>query len=279
MKWPSKVVIVGGTHGNEWTGITIVKHFQESLRKKFPQLELEFLFANPEAYALNKRFKDEDLNRAFQYLDQNKVSYEHARAKEIKSLIQVKECLVIDLHTTTSNMGKTVIISEFTPVIFSLCAKIQEEFDDCRIIGAPDPSKKYLASQSEHGIILEVGPVANGIVSADILESTLKMLDCLLDGIMKQRNPQKRDLEIYQEAQDIFYPENDKGEINGYIHSYIQGKDFLPLKGKFKAFKTFQGVDTELENEEELYPIFINEAAYYSQKLAFTLCRKMSLSC
>jgi aspartoacylase len=278
MKWPSRVIIVGGTHGNEWTGITIVKHYQDSLKKKFPQLELEFLFANPESYNLNKRFKDEDLNRAFQFLDQNKASYEHTRAREIKSLIQKKECLVIDLHTTTSNMGKTIIISEFNPIIFSLCAKLQEEFADCRVIGAPDPSKKYLASQSEHGMILEVGPVANGIVIADILESTLAMLECLLDGIAKQKQSEKRELKIYQEAQDIYYPENEKGDVNGYIHSLIQGKDFLPLKGKFKAFKTFQGDDIELENEEELYPIFINEAAYYSQKLAFTLCRKMSIS-
>ena len=80
MNRPSRVVIVGGTHGNEWTGIKIVSHYQDQLEQKFPKLKLEFVLANPVAYELNKRFKDEDLNRAFQFLSESRTSYEHTRA-------------------------------------------------------------------------------------------------------------------------------------------------------------------------------------------------------
>ncbi len=106
-----RVVIFGGTHGNEWTGIKIVTHYQEYFQKKFPSLKLEFILANPEAYKLNRRFKDEDLNRAFQYLGENRSSFEHTRAKELKEIILKEDCLVLDLHTTTSNLGSTVIVS------------------------------------------------------------------------------------------------------------------------------------------------------------------------
>ncbi len=166
MKFPERVVIIGGTHGNEWTGVQVVRHYQEQLQKKFPRLRLEFILANPEAYKINKRFKDEDLNRAFQYLKENRQSYEHHRAHEIKRIIEQEACLVIDLHTTTSNMGKTVIVSHYNPQNLHLCAHVAKKFTDCRIIGSPDPQQKYLAGQSENGLMIEVGPVANGVVDA-----------------------------------------------------------------------------------------------------------------
>jgi hypothetical protein len=36
----------------------------------------------------------------------------------------------------------------------------------------------------------------------------------------------------------------------------------------------FDGREIERTSAEVTYPIFINEAAYYPSKLAFTLCRK-----
>ena len=102
MKLPRKVIIVGGTHGNEWTGIQVVRHYQDFFKQKYPDLMLEFILANPEAYKLNRRFKDEDLNRAFEFLREERSSYEHHRARELKLLIDQEPCLVLDLHTTTS---------------------------------------------------------------------------------------------------------------------------------------------------------------------------------
>ncbi len=274
---PSRVVIVGGTHGNEWTGIQVVRHYQETIKKKFPKLEIEFILANPQAHELNCRYKDEDLNRAFEFLDQKRNSYEHKRAHEIKMQIQSSPCLVIDLHTTTANMGNTVIISHYNSLNLSLCEKLAQQFKDFRVIGAPDPKKKYLASQSDYGVILEIGPVANGVVAAVPLESTLQLIDCILGLLDGQNLPAQGSVEVYEEAQDIHYPKNEKGELNGYIHSEFQGKDFKVLEGEYLPFKTFNGEDLQLQTSEKFYPIFINEAAYYRSSLAFTLCRKKTL--
>jgi succinylglutamate desuccinylase len=278
MKIPSRVVIVGGTHGNEWTGIHIVRHYQEYLRNKFPNLSLEFILANPVAYQMGSRFKDEDLNRAFQFLNETRNSYEHTRAHEIKEIIQREPCLVLDLHTTTSNMGNTVIVPQYNPLNLSLCTKLTENIKDCRVIGSPDPKLKFVASQSEFGLILEIGPVANGVVAGVPLESTLLLIECILAELSGLDQVKKGSLELYEESQDVRYPKNEKGELNGYIHSEFQGKDFLLISGKFIPFKTFQNEEIEMETDENLFPIFINEAAYYPQDLAFTLCRKKILN-
>ncbi|WP_408096368.1 aspartoacylase [Peredibacter sp. HCB2-198] len=279
MKALKKVLIFGGTHGNEWTGIYAVKKYAESLSQEFKELDLHFILANPEAHKINKRFKDEDLNRAFQFLHEDRPdSYEHRRAKELKALIDAEACFVIDLHTTTSNMGNTVIISHNQPTNFHVAREMTKSLPDCRVIVSPDPSKKYLASQSDFGMMIEVGPVANGVLSGEVLEGTVQVLKEVLRGISTLATLTGGPLEIYEEIEDIFYPQNENSELDGYIHPAFQGQDFKPIEGRYTPFKTFDGKEVSLETKERLYPIFINEAAYYPQLLAFTLCRRKMMN-
>jgi succinylglutamate desuccinylase len=273
MKLPKRVVIIGGTHGNEWTGIALIKHYQELLRNKFPELNLEFVFGNPEAHQIGKRYKDEDLNRASQFIDENRPTYEAQRAREIREIIQKETCVVIDLHTTTSQMGNTLIISQEVPENLSLCALIQNSSATTKILLAPDPKKKYLASQSTYGLMIEVGPIANNVIAASILEETLKLLVLALSYINHFR-PSIREVEVYEEIEDVYYPQDSEGNITAYIHSEISGRDYAQLDKRFKAFMGFDGREIEQTSQESAYPIFINEAAYYPIKLAFTLCRK-----
>jgi succinylglutamate desuccinylase len=275
MKSLKKVIIFGGTHGNEWTGVAVVQHYAEYLRKKYPELDLEFIVANPEARFLNRRFKDEDLNRAFQYLSEDRhYSYEHSRAIALKEIIDEEPCVVIDLHTTTSNMGKTIIVSHYNDFNLELCAKLAQHFPDCRIIGAPDPNKKYLASQSDYGFIVEVGPVANSTIHPDSLESTLSLLEHILFELSTPTSLTERTLEIYEEVLDIHYPRNVQGELSAYIHSDFQGRDFQPIIGEYVPFRLFSGEVLKGHVPEVRFPIFINEAAYYPHHLAFTFCEK-----
>jgi aspartoacylase len=278
MSLPKRVVIIGGTHGNEWTGIKIVEHYQVFLQSKYPTLELEFIFANPEAHQLNRRFKDEDLNRASEFLNEKRNSYEHGRAKEIKAIIESRPCLVIDLHTTTANMGNTLILTNTQQDMLHLCASVNQKGQDCRVLMSPDPNKKYLTTQSQYGVMVEVGPIANSVVDGKILESTLSIIHSILEVVEGDLSAPQRPLEIFEEVQDVSYPKSEDGTINAYIHSDLQSKDFIPMKGKMKAFKAFSGADISIDCAEELYPIFINEAAYYPTQLAFTLCRKKTLT-
>ena len=270
---PKRVIIIGGTHGNEWTGIAIIKHYQDLLRNKFPELNLEFIFGNPEAYKMGKRFKEEDLNRASQFLDENRKTYEAQRAKEIQGIIQKESCIVIDLHTTTSQMGNTLIISREIPENLFLCALVQNNSPTTKILLAPDPMGKYLASQSKFGLMIEVGPIANNVLTATALEETLKLLVLTLSHINNFR-PSMTDVEVFEEIEDVYYPQDSEGNLTAYIHSEMSGRDYAQIGKKFKAFMGFDGREIEHTSNEDAYPIFINEAAYYPSKLAFTLCRK-----
>ncbi len=142
---------------------------------------------------------------------------------------------------------------------------------------SPDPDKKYLAGQSPYGLMIEVGPVANNLLAAEVLESSLNLLESILMALQKNHLYDDQNVEIYEEIQDIYYPQDEQGQITGYIHPNLQNKDFCLLQNEFLAFKKFTGEEVFIKISEDFYPIFINEAAYYPQKLAFTLCRKRSL--
>jgi aspartoacylase len=274
-----KVLIFGGTHGNEWTGIFAIKKFADLLISEFPNLDLQFIHANPEAYRVNRRFKDEDLNRAFQFLHEDRSeSYEHVRAKEIKSFIDEEPCFILDLHTTTSNMGNTVIISHDRPINFSVASALTKQIPDCRVIVSPDPNRKYLASQSDFGLMIEVGPVANSVINATVLEGTLQLMREVLRTLSISSDVTSGQVEIYEEIEDVFYPQDENGDMTSYIHKNFQDRDFYPVNGNYIPFKNFDGTEIKMQTKEELYPIFINEAAYYPSKLAFTLCKKRLLN-
>lgn len=275
---PDKVLVFGGTHGNEWTGVYAVKQFGETLKQEFSSLNLEFIHANPEAFKSNRRFNHEDLNRAFQFLQENRPdSYEHRRAKELLAMVDEKS-FIVDLHTTTSNMGNTVIITREHPLNFLIASHLAKKLKDTRIIFSPDPTRKYLTSQSDFGMMIEVGPVANSLLNRIVLENTLELLREILNSLSTLVNLTAGSIEIYEEVEDVYYPLNEKGEMMASIHPEFEGKDFLPLNGDYSPFLTFTGEAIKMSTQDTMYPIFINEAAYYPTKLAFTLCRKRILT-
>lgn len=279
MKALGRVLVFGGTHGNEWTGVYAVEKFATQFIEKFKTLEVQFHHANPEAFKINKRFKDEDLNRAFEFLHETRPnSYEHRRARQIKALIEEAPCFVVDLHTTTSNMGSTVILTSYHPLNLWIASQLKEKIPDCRIIGSVDVQKKYLSSQSDFSMMIEVGPVANGVINATALSSTLHILENIFDCLSRQKGHYSGNLEIFEETKNIFYPLNERNELDAYIHCDFQDKDFGEVEGSFTAFKKFSGEEVQLQTDRPLYPIFINEAAYYPQHIAFNLCEKVMKS-
>lgn len=274
-----KVLVYGGTHGNEWTGVYLVEKYAEYFRKKHPKLDIEFILANPEAHKINRRFKDEDLNRAFQFLGEKRPnSYEHQRARDIRDKILSGPCFVIDLHTTTSNMGKTLIVTDYNPLVLWVSKEVSAKVADTRVIGSPDPGKKYLASQVPSSLMIEVGPVANGVIDPVVLEGTVALLDQLLLSLSEAPESPKGEIELYVEVEDVKYPLDEKGQLSAYIHSGFQGKDFTVIEGNYSPFRKFSGEEMIFKTLGPRFPIFINEAAYYPQHLAYTLCEKQTLT-
>ena len=107
----SKIHILGGTHGNERMGVHLVQFLmQQSLPLVQTQSNLSIvpIFANVEAIKRNSRYINCDLNRQFG-LSQTPSLYEHYRSQELAKQLKNTDFL-IDIHSTTSNMGISIIV-------------------------------------------------------------------------------------------------------------------------------------------------------------------------
>ncbi len=270
------ILICGGTHGNEWTGVYLIKEYSIELQKKFPQLNQQFLQINPDAFKANRRFIDEDINRVFEFINKNEVhqTLEYKRGEQILAEIKNNQPdWIFDFHTTTSNLGSTIIITQNNTENFKLAAALLKKLPQVKIIFAPDPNKKYLLSQVPKGLMIEIGPIANGIIDSKILLESKLILETLLQLLTENTYLNETQVEYYEEVEDIYYPLTNN-EISGIVHPNLQGKDFVLLSKGDKVFLNFDGSEISYQSEEQSFPIFINEAAYYPTKLAFTLCRK-----
>lgn len=98
-------LLLGGMHGNEATGIEVVRHFVEGFKAgRYVLSSGTFTAAlvNTRAIALNERWVDgRDMNRQFTKAHQNGVdgTWEEGRAREIATLCQEADFLV-DIHST-----------------------------------------------------------------------------------------------------------------------------------------------------------------------------------
>ena len=100
-----RILAIISTHGNESLGPSLLAYM---LAKRSKLLEdIEFIIANPRAYAKNVRYTESDLNRSYGLsLD----TYEGRRAKIIEERIRLlKPELVLDFHTTTAEQPDILI--------------------------------------------------------------------------------------------------------------------------------------------------------------------------
>lgn len=87
-----KILVIGGTHGDEKLGISLVEYIQLN-----PIKNVEAVLANPKAIEAKKRFTESDLNRSFG--NQYPGTYETVRAKQLARLCREFD-LVLDFHNT-----------------------------------------------------------------------------------------------------------------------------------------------------------------------------------
>ena len=104
----TKILAIISTHGNELLGPNVLAYM---LSKRSKLLEdIEFIIANPRAYAKNVWYTESDLNRSYGLsLD----TYEGQRARVIEERIRLlKPELVLDFHTTTAEQPDILIMAD-----------------------------------------------------------------------------------------------------------------------------------------------------------------------
>ncbi|KAL7986900.1 hypothetical protein Chor_005819 [Crotalus horridus] len=182
-----KIAIFGGTHGNELSGVFLVKSWEEDGAEiERAGVQVRPFLANPPAVEKCCRYIDCDLNRVFDSeslgrdLTDN-VPYEVRRAQEINGLFGPKGRpeaydLIFDLHNTTANMGGTLILENSND-----CLAIQM----CHYIQHPNLKYATTRSISKHPIGVEVGPQPQGVLRADILAKMRNIVRHGLDFVAK----------------------------------------------------------------------------------------------
>ncbi|MEH2292722.1 aspartoacylase [Nostoc sp.] len=289
----NRVAIVGGTHGNEFTGAYLIEKFAQ-----FPDLitrasfETVTLLANPYAFAAGRRYLEKDLNRCFlkqDLQDPTRNSYEELQAKSIQDTLasngDKQADFILDLHSSTANMGLTIILVNSHPLNLKLAAYLSHISPLIRIYRCSFKSieeNPFVNSLCELGFAIEVGPIAQGILKAELFQQTEELVYAVLD-YLEQFNQGKilstyETLILYDHLLVVDYPKKQDGTIFGMIHSELQDKDYQPLNPGDPIFITFDDKTIIYEGTSTVWPIFINEAAYYEKGIAMCLTQRQQIN-
>jgi hypothetical protein len=120
-----EVAVVGGIHGDEPCGVAAV----ERLIEDPPDVDapVRLVIANEAAIAADRRYVDEDLNRAFPAsADAGPEAYpdthEGQLAREVVEAL--RDCLVLALHSTQSHPDPFAIVDEPDPRRLGICTRL-----------------------------------------------------------------------------------------------------------------------------------------------------------
>lgn len=303
------ICLVGGTHGNESTGSFLVRKWLSSPklhaelgRATIPHDSIRCLISNPRATQEIRRFMETDLNREFsldRLRDHTRPSYEANRAKVVDALLGPKGSgerprtdFCVDFHSTTTSMGMTFIVEgDDRLALRASChaiAVLEKEGVQCAVLWNDQPREEspHVVSSARSGVMIEVGPIAQGLVRADVagqVERATHLLLDYLDGCNQGKPPDVLSTRtVYRDLLvKIPCPSDAEGLPTAAFHPSLQDKDWAPMKKGDPMFTMFDGevVAYDGRHGDEVHVCFVNEAAYYLPQsgLGFALCDKVEL--
>jgi succinylglutamate desuccinylase len=286
-----RVAIVGGTHGNELTGVILVKKFlQYAQLVRRQSFETVCLLANPQAIDLTRRYIDRDLNRCFDRHDLANpalTGYEDNLAKQLFARYGSSGTepldVIFDLHSTTANMGTTIIPISDSPANLQLAAYLSSLDPTIRVyLGLHSgQSSPMLRSMAHLGCTIEVGAISQGVVDAKIFQNVERLVLAALDYVdnLNQGVPMTipKTVNVYRAIEAINYPRNGQNELTAMIHPDRQHQDYQPISPNDPLFIDLQGKTIYYQGTKNVSPVFINEAAYYEKGVAMILTEKQTI--
>ncbi len=286
-----RLLLVGGTHGNERTAPWILQRWEAQPALLSSPLLTTTCIGNPEAYGANRRYMERDLNRCFTEAllgDQNCAIREVMRARELVDTYgphgKDPHNLVLDMHTTTAAMGPSVVTCGERPVDLALAALMHQA------IGMPvylfqineDHPEEcgFLVRRWPCGLVLEVGPVAQGIVDMGTVRKTTACLEGCLDALGncltgKAKLPET--LVIHRHLSSLDWPRNSDGRRVACLHPDRPQWDWTALHPGDPLFLTETGETIPYQGKEPVWPVFCNEASYEEKGIALSLTRRETM--
>ena len=75
-----------------------------------------------------------------------------------------------------------------------------------------------------------------------------------------------------------FPKDEDSDEIVGMVHENLHHHDYQALMKGEPLFYTLEGQEIFYQEEDVVYPVFINEAGYYEKNIALFLTERLELN-
>ncbi|MFM8975119.1 MAG: aspartoacylase [Vulcanococcus sp.] len=289
-----RVLVVAATHGNERNAPWLLEQWRqrpELLAAAGVELALEL--GNPEALAANRRYIDRDLNRSFApelLADPSRQELEVQRARQLLACFGPdgdQPCSVaLDLHSTTSAMGNSLVVYGRRPADLALAAGVQARLGLPVYLHEADAAQTgFLVERWPAGLVIEVGPVPQGLLSASICRQTQLALEACLAVLAQARAGRLRlpeALWVHRHAGSVVLPRHGDGRPAAAVHPLRQHRDWRPLTPGDPLFWTADGTVIAYEpgaNPAARWPVFINEAAYGEKGIALSLCQRERWGC
>ena len=285
-----RVLVVAGTHGNEVNAPWLLE--QWAVQRELIDASgcvVQTVIGNPEARAMGRRYCDRDLNRSFRpdLLQQSanhpgQCDREMLRALELQRDFgpegQTPCDLVVDLHSTTAAMGNCLVVYGRRPADLALAALVQSSLGLQVYLHEADVAQQgFMVERWPCGLVIEVGPVPQGVRRYDIVQQTQLALQAVFRAIADVVSdevcyPDK--LVLHRHLKSLDLPRQASGEVAALIHPQLQDRDWIPLRCGDPLFISAQGTTIAFEGPDGAIPVFINEAAYAEKAIALSLTRR-----
>lgn len=259
------------------------------------------------------RFTDVDLNRQitpenlFSTEEKSSCPYEIQRARELYSQFQDEAGgkavdFWFDLHNANGNTGPFFIMNHTqSPFTLHLASHLQIKFPEIRIMllkpghfeklhfgegqdkeeEQDQPMSKFptgsVSNIGKEGFTLEMGPLANGTLNASMFNLAKEIICGVLDTVEEFNNGkefEEKEIEVFRFLGVVHYPTDENSEITAMISPDLDGNDWKPLHPGDPLFMTFNGETILYEENNVVWPVFINEAAYFPNNIAMAVTRK-----
>ena len=278
-----KILIVAATHGNEINPVWALNQYFNKENRVYKNIEYKYIIGNPLAYERGVRYVDTDLNRSFDLINSpDKLNYEINRAKFLVENFGIQgfdPCeIAIDLHTTTSNMGSSIVLYGRRIKDFCLAALLQHKFGLPIYLHEKDKKQTgFLVEAWPCGLVIEIGSAAQNFYDQNIINRFLIIISSLRKEINKLENniiklPKELIVHVHQESID--YPKDKKGNITGLIHPERINQDWKYIKKGDPLFLDEYGNSIVYQGEEFIRPVFIGEVSYKEKNIAMSYTKK-----
>jgi succinylglutamate desuccinylase len=139
-----RLYIVVAQHGDEIFGLSVARFIHESKASN-----CRVRIGHPEAVEKGKRFLETDLNRSFNSPNPSKEAL--IAVDIVNDIREYEPDYIIDIHTSTSNVGKVTIIAEDSLMARDISSAlgmeaiviIPKEFSAHSLIGACQTCQRY----------------------------------------------------------------------------------------------------------------------------------------